>query len=302
VILGLVALCAVVGWRSRTRIGAFLRSQMVGLLIATAVLGQMVPIIDNWGHAGGALAGAAIGFTHRILIRTPKRPVAKWLGSLAVLLLAASGAAQIHDNRIEARASRLASAHTRLQTLVLAESQLRTVEQTLQALQDLKVFYRLAAKRSLFERMPLIHEVDRRGPSEALHQGSVRRPSFVKPLSLLDSSDEEFRAELRWQLDLLDERRALLGTGPTATDFQRVRALLAQVLSWPPSERLALEFDAHLGVLYRYARRKEANTRAEVEALRHDVPLQSELNRPARWPARRPAGAGDGPTAVAVPR
>ena len=51
-VLGLVALCAVVGWRSRTRIGAFLRSQMVGLLIATAVLGQMVPIIDNWGHAG----------------------------------------------------------------------------------------------------------------------------------------------------------------------------------------------------------------------------------------------------------
>ena len=52
VVLGLVALCAVVGWRSRTRFGAFLRSQMVGLLVATAILGQMLPIIDNWGHAG----------------------------------------------------------------------------------------------------------------------------------------------------------------------------------------------------------------------------------------------------------
>ena len=29
VVLGLVALCAVVGWRSRTRIGDYLRSQMV---------------------------------------------------------------------------------------------------------------------------------------------------------------------------------------------------------------------------------------------------------------------------------
>ena len=53
---------------------------MVGLLIATAVLGRMVPIIDNWGHAGGALTGAAIGFAHRILIRTAQRPVAKWVG------------------------------------------------------------------------------------------------------------------------------------------------------------------------------------------------------------------------------
>ena len=104
VVLGLVALCAVVGWRSRTRIGAFLRSQMVGLLIATALLGQMVPIIDNWGHAGGALIGTAIGFAHRILIRTAQRPVAKWVGGLAVLLLIASGAAQVRDDRTEASA------------------------------------------------------------------------------------------------------------------------------------------------------------------------------------------------------
>ena len=54
VVLGLAALCAVVGWRSRTRIGDYLRSQMVWLLVATAVLGLIVPIIDNWGHAGGA--------------------------------------------------------------------------------------------------------------------------------------------------------------------------------------------------------------------------------------------------------
>ena len=131
----------------------------------------------------------------------------------------------------------------------------------------------------------------------------VPRPSFVKPLSLLDSSDEEFRAELRRQLDLLDTCRDLLGTGPTAADFQRVRTLLARVLSQPPSERIVREFDARLDVLYRSrpAERRERAGRdriAAAPASRWD----GSLNRPARSPARRPAGAGDGPSAAAAPR
>jgi len=301
VVLGLVALCAVVGWRSRTRIGAFLRSQMVGLLIATAVLGQMVPIIDNWGHAGGALTGMAIGFAHRILIRTAERPVAKWLGGLAVLLLIASTVAQVRDNRTEA--STLVLARSRLRTVEQTlQSHLRTVEQTLQTLQELKGFFHLAANRSEFERRPLIREIFRRARSETLRQGPLRRPSFVKPLSLLDSSDEEFRAELRRQLELLDACRGLLGTGPTAADFQRVRNLLGRVLSQPRSERILREFDARLDVLYRHAWQERETTRAEVESLRHPVPLERELNRRDRLPARRPAGAGDGPSAVAAPR
>jgi rhomboid protease GluP len=290
VVLGLVALCAVVGWRSRTRIGAFLRSQMVGLLIATAILGQMVPIIDNWGHAGGALTGAAIGFAHRILIRTAQRTVAKWLGGLAVLLLIASASAQVRDNRTEAS------------TLVLAQSRLRADEQTLQTLQDVKLFFRLAAKRSLYERMPLIHEMYRHARSETLRQGSLQRPSFVKPLSLLDSSDEDFRAELKRQLDLLNTGRDLLGTGPMAADFQRIRTLLARVLTWPPSDRIVREFDTRVDILYRHVRQNEEATRARVDALRHHVPLESELNRRDHMPARRPAGAGGGRSAAAAPR
>ena len=54
VVLGLVALLAVVGWRSPTKFGQYVRSQMVWILVATAVLGMLVPIVDNWGHAGGA--------------------------------------------------------------------------------------------------------------------------------------------------------------------------------------------------------------------------------------------------------
>ena len=70
VLLGFVALCAVVGWRARTRLGDFLRGQMVAILIYTALLGLVLPLfnylvrvpsIDNWGHAGGVMlvGGAA---------------------------------------------------------------------------------------------------------------------------------------------------------------------------------------------------------------------------------------------------
>ena len=133
-------------------------------------------------------------------------------------------------------------------------------------------------------------------------QGLPRRPSFVKPLSLLDSSDEEFRGELKRQLGLLDACGAVLGTGPTAADFQRVRSLLASVLSRPRSERIVREFDARLGMLLRYARQNEEATRAEVETLRHHVSLVGQLNRRDRLPARPLAGAEAGPSAAAAPR
>src|SRR5262249_10553944 len=110
VVLGLVGLCAVVGWRSKTRRGDYLRGQMVGALIFTALFGQVVPIIDTWGHAGGALVGAAIGFVHRPLVRTAGREVTRWAGVAAVLVLAVCGVAQFHQNQVEDSLRRLAVA------------------------------------------------------------------------------------------------------------------------------------------------------------------------------------------------
>jgi rhomboid protease GluP len=101
VVLGLVALCAVVGWRSKTRMGDYLRGQMVKVLLLTALLGLM-PIIDNWGHAGGALVGAAIGFAHRFLIRNMTRPSTRWVGAIAVVVLIGCGVAQVLADRAEA--------------------------------------------------------------------------------------------------------------------------------------------------------------------------------------------------------
>lgn len=68
VIFGLIGLVAMVGKRSRSRMGRYLYNQMVGLLIFNFLIGLTIPQIDNYAHAGGAIAGAIIGlFHHRLL-------------------------------------------------------------------------------------------------------------------------------------------------------------------------------------------------------------------------------------------
>ncbi len=94
VLCGLVALLAVVGWRSRSRFGDYLKAQMLGVLGFTAVLGILIPNVDNFGHAGGAIAGALVGLTHRRLIRLVGRPSARALGIAGGLLIAVSAGLQ----------------------------------------------------------------------------------------------------------------------------------------------------------------------------------------------------------------
>src|SRR5262249_31924891 len=45
VVMGLVGLCAVVGWRSRTRLGEYLRNQMVWVLALTAAIRLGLPAV-----------------------------------------------------------------------------------------------------------------------------------------------------------------------------------------------------------------------------------------------------------------
>ena len=56
VVLGLVALCAVVGWRSKTRTGDYLRGQMVGALIFTAFLGLLPMLLQPFGRQDDGFA------------------------------------------------------------------------------------------------------------------------------------------------------------------------------------------------------------------------------------------------------
>jgi membrane associated rhomboid family serine protease len=100
VLLGLVGLCAVVGWRSGTPRGGSLCRQMIGVMVLTAFLGIGFPLlfknigVDNWGHTGGAVIGAIVGLGHHRLLRNMGRPRACELGLLSLILIIGCGVAQ----------------------------------------------------------------------------------------------------------------------------------------------------------------------------------------------------------------
>lgn len=256
VVLGLVALCAVVGWRSRTRIGAYLSRQMIGVLIFTALLGQMIPIIDNWGHAGGALVGGAIGFAHRTLIRTAHRPIARWAGVFGAVLVIASGSAQILDDRAEATQARAA----RVRVIQSAERQVEDSTRSVDDLVAIERFYRLAADRSAFSYAPAL-------PRSLLHLEEPPQAERPEGLSLFDSSDEQFRAALDRNLTRLDRLKGRLGVGPRAGAFGRMRVLLARVLDAPPTVRDRVEFSARGKALVSWASQDRELARATLRAL-----------------------------------
>jgi membrane associated rhomboid family serine protease len=103
ILLGLLALAAVVGWRSRTRIGVHLQRQMIFLLALTAVLGLMMTgLVDNYGHLGGAIVGAGIGLFDRPLMRlSESRWFRAWCWAFALGLSTACLGSAIRADRLE---------------------------------------------------------------------------------------------------------------------------------------------------------------------------------------------------------
>jgi len=103
VIMGLVCLCLVVGWRSRSSREGELRWPMLVSLGLTALLGFVFrDYIDNWAHAGGSLVGFGLGFADRHFLRSVGRPSAWALGVIAGLVIVFSGMAQLVADRREA--------------------------------------------------------------------------------------------------------------------------------------------------------------------------------------------------------
>ncbi|MHC5538545.1 rhomboid family intramembrane serine protease [Singulisphaera rosea] len=253
IVLGLVALCAVVGWRSRTRMGDYLKSQMVGILIFTAVLGQILPIVDNWGHAGGAIVGALIGFAHRRLIRTAERPVGIWAGALGLLLMVASGAAQVRANRAEDRIFG--------ERIALLTKQVNASDQLHLELIGVDRFFRQAQLHARFDPASFIPELipasgsptplDRR--SDSFLMRGVREPTL--------------RAELKRQLNVLDRLEKDLATPSSSTDIQRLRGILSHAFDRPPSPVAQREFRTRWTSLSQQVRQKNNATRNERDAL-----------------------------------
>lgn len=113
VIFGLIGLIAVVGRRSRSRMGQYLYNQMIGLLAFNFIIGLTIPQIDNFAHAGGAIAGALIGRLHYTLIHwNETRPrLCRAVFALGLLVIAGSVAGQVWvagiQKRMQAEQARL---------------------------------------------------------------------------------------------------------------------------------------------------------------------------------------------------
>jgi membrane associated rhomboid family serine protease len=105
VIMGMIGLCAVAGWQGRIPDGRRLSRLMLLFIILTAGLGAAYPHrIDNWGHAGGLVVGAAIGFAHPRLVAAVGKPSAWGSGVLTLLIMIGCGAAQFVADRRDAPA------------------------------------------------------------------------------------------------------------------------------------------------------------------------------------------------------
>ncbi|WP_422925850.1 rhomboid family intramembrane serine protease [Singulisphaera sp. PoT] len=255
VVLGLVALAAVVGWRMKTRNGDYLRSQMVGILGFTAFLGVVLPIIDNWGHAGGAIMGALIGLGHQPLLRLMKGLVAPVTGILAGLILVSSGIAQVRDNRVE----------DRIQAKILAaQRQLEAADQTVRILAQVEFYY------SQVVRLRAMAVSNGKARSSAIDgPGPYRRPKMGWPY--LNIADPNFgrndAVELPRHLEMLDSTKSKLAGPPTEADFKRVRELVAHLFDRPVTNDTWREFRNRWSNLLKKAVAQAMQARLSIEAL-----------------------------------
>ncbi len=264
ILLGLLGLGAVVGWRSKTRIGSFLRDQMVTMLAFTAVLGiLLINLIDNYGHAGGAIVGAGFGFVHRPLLRLGERSRgfrrACWAFA-ATLSLACLGAA-VRDDRAEV-GYRAEVART--------NSRLQLDQGTLHDLEQVSVLYARALGLIIEAHNPY-GELDLLGLDPLLKGLAVAPlPSTPQPLTP-DQWLFRTRIELGIALRSLAARPAATWGEPTARDLAEVDAYARALLDGPPPYHQAYAFV----VAWRAAARVVGRDRDEAEA--HDRQLERQL-------------------------
>ena len=230
ILLGLLALGAVVGWRSRTRIGVFLSKQMVVLIVLTGVLGLlMYKLVDNYGHLGGAIVGAMIGFAHRPLIRLAERRSFRRLawGSVG-LLVAVCLIAAVRDDRFEVDRNR---------QIVEVVSRAQVDEGILADLTRIYGDYARSILRSESFRNPDL-VLDALATAFLLEPGpKVSTPSKPDPAEVARD-----RMELEQALDRLDRAPTNLWGETVDEDIARLQDLARSSLQDAPRYDQAYEF------------------------------------------------------------
>jgi rhomboid protease GluP len=211
VVVGLIALLAIAGWRSSSRFGDFVRGQMFLLLFLTGVMGLFYPRLDNTGHATGAAVGLLIGLLHPLLLKAGRWP-RRLLGVVAALVLAAAAAVQYRAARVEIREESLAVARIQAQRLTLAYVELSRLYEC----------YRELIRRGS----------DPRPPFDPL----LRRPT--------GPSRDQLRAAIRNALAALQGLRIIPESGPVAAAGDTMRNLSLRALAAAPTPGAWLAFRA----------------------------------------------------------
>jgi len=250
ILLGLLALGAVVGWRSRTRIGAHLQKQMVLLLVLTAVLGLVLSgLVDNYGHLGGAILGGLIGLFDRTLIRLSDF---RWFRTLCWVIvlgvLTACLGSAIREDRLEV--------HYRQQVEEVV-FRARLADTFRSALGELHALYAAEVLRPDDSRGPML-ELETLALNDLLSGG----PRLAQPSKPSPDQVAHERAELVKVLDLLDKARLDLWGDEFAADILRLRELGRKALDAPPSYDQVYDFI----VCWRSAEKVIAADQARIKA------------------------------------
>jgi len=91
-LLGLVGVLIAVTGRRQNSGARMLRRQLISWVVSIAVLGFFMPVIDNWAHGGGFVAGYVLGrlIPDRRPVNAAERRTAEVMGWSAALVVAVS--------------------------------------------------------------------------------------------------------------------------------------------------------------------------------------------------------------------
>jgi membrane associated rhomboid family serine protease len=201
VIMGLIGLCAVMGWRSRSAMGSDLGWQMVKALGLTGLLGIVFPrYIDNWGHAGGVIVGASLGLMHGWFLRRYSQPSAWGAGIVTALVITGCGLVQVYADRRETPQRREIALRTELIQREVAYRNLRAA---------LALLDRDANRRLLARGLDAAADVLDRGATRADYRRLRELAEAAAARVLSEAEKAEFKqrsdamsARLRGELDI----------------------------------------------------------------------------------------------------
>lgn len=231
ILLGLLALGAVVGWRSRTRIGAHLQKQMIFLLALTAVLGlAMSGLVDNYGHLGGAIVGAIVGLFDRTLVRLSESRVFRNLClAFAVAISGTCLGAAIREDRYE-------TDFVRRMNEVYSRG--RTDESVLRALNQLHYLYSLEVFRPEGRGNLAYFPLDELALNDLLSRG----PRTGEPPRPDPDMADRSPAQLAGVLDRLDHIIGAPWGDQVGQDIARLRLLAREAVKARPAFDQVYEF------------------------------------------------------------